>query len=109
MTTNERYQKVTSLIKEKANEILPKGSTVTLFGSRARGDARPDSDWDIHILIPGPEKISWDLIMEYITPFEELGYEINEVISPIVHSFLGWEKRKCLLLYYNIRDEGIKL
>ena len=61
MTNLERYEKVTGLIRAKAKEILPEGSTVTLFGSRARGDAREDS---------------------------------------------GWEKRKCVLLYYNIREEG---
>lgn len=27
-------------------------SAVWLFGSRARGDARPDSDWDIMVAVP---------------------------------------------------------
>lgn len=31
----------------------PKGSQVILFGSRARGDARPDSDVDFLVLEPG--------------------------------------------------------
>ena len=106
MTERERYDKVTSLIREKAKEILPMGSSVTLFGSRARGDAREDSDWDIHILVPGPERIDPDEMTDYVMAFDELGWDNNEEINTIVHTYAGWEKRKCVLLFYNIRDEG---
>ena len=109
MTKPERFEKVISLIKEKAKEILPAGSTVRLFGSRARGDAREDSDWDIHILIPGPERINLDEMTQYVMAFDELGWDNNEEINAIVHTFAGWEKRKCIMLYYNIREEGILL
>ena len=34
------------VIKGTAEEILPKDSKVILFGSRARNDAREDSDWE---------------------------------------------------------------
>ena len=109
MNPETRYQTVTSRIKSKADEILPQGSTVTLFGSRARGDAREDSDWDIHILVPGPEKLDVDEMVGYIMAFDELGYELNEEINAIAHTFKGWEKRWFFPLYINIRDEGILL
>ena len=70
MTQPDRFEKVTSLIKEKAKEILPAGSTVRLFGSRARGDAREDIYWEdcfqcvraeiMKILLNGPGK-KWNL------------------------------------------------
>ena len=34
------------IIREKAKSVLPKGSRLYLYGSRARGDAHEGSDWD---------------------------------------------------------------
>lgn len=36
-------------VKEAVHRVDP-GATVILYGSRARGDARPDSDWDFMVL-----------------------------------------------------------
>lgn len=109
MTESERYNRVVSYIREKAKEILPEGSSVTLFGSRARGDARPDSDWDIHILIPGPEKLPCSLIGEYSYEFYDAGWDIGEEINVVIHSYDGWKKRWFFPLYKNIMEEGIRL
>jgi len=38
-------------IKESVREVEPE-SEIMLFGSRARGDERADSDWDLLILVP---------------------------------------------------------
>ena len=100
---------VLEAIKKLGKEILPEGSEITLFGSRARYTAREDSDWDIHILVPGPEKISLALTGDYAVPFLELGYDLGVDIEPIVHTFSGWEKRSFLPLYKNIQNDGIKL
>lgn len=109
MTEPERYEKVISLIRTTAKNILPEGSTVTLFGSRARGDARPNSDWDIHIQVPGPEKISLSKKAEYELAFNDAGFEIGEEINAIAYTYDGWKKNWFMPLYINIRDEGIRL
>lgn len=106
---DNRYHKVITAIKTKAEEVLPAGYQITLFGSRARNTAKEDSDWDIHILVPGPERLSLSLTGDYAVPFIELGWEIGEDIEPIVHTFSGWEKRSFLPLYKNIQKDGIIL
>ena len=43
-------KKVIERIKDVAEHVLPQGASLWLYGSRARGDARPDSDYDLLIL-----------------------------------------------------------
>jgi predicted nucleotidyltransferase len=41
--------------KRRAEAALPgRVSRVVLFGSRARGEARPGSDWDVAVFVRGP-------------------------------------------------------
>ena len=107
MSEQEKYLLILDAIRDKAAEILPKGSRVALYGSRARGDARPDSDWDLHILVPGDEKLpasKWD---DYGWPFEMLGQDFDEWITPRVYSIAGWSKSKFLPFYKNVENDKI--
>jgi len=67
-------------IRQVASNVLPKGSKLYLYGSRARGDNRPDSDWDLLILLDKPKLSSQDY--DYGYPFREFGWDIGEEISP---------------------------
>ena len=96
---NDRFQHIIDAIKEKAAATLPEGSQVILFGSRARGNARSDSDWDLLVLVPGPERLPFAVMRNYGRPIEELGWEMDEEFNTIVHTFSGWEKRWFLPLY----------
>ncbi|MBK8432567.1 MAG: nucleotidyltransferase domain-containing protein [Chloroflexi bacterium] len=50
----EQLQPVTSALQEALGDDLV---ALVLFGSRARGDARPDSDWDLLLIAEGlPER-----------------------------------------------------
>ncbi len=107
MSEKDKFIRIIDALKAKAEEILPKGSRVALYGSRARGDNRSDSDWDIHILIPGNEKLPLDLWDKYAWPMEQVGWDFDEFITPRLYSFSGWLKRSFLPFYKNVEKDKI--
>lgn len=95
-------------MKEIAQAVLPAGAEALLFGSRARGDARADSDWDILILINGERATGADFD-KYAYPFVDYGWSIGEQINPLIYSFTDWNRRSITPLYKNVQTEGISL
>ncbi len=98
------------ILKEIKNTVLQAAPTATviLYGSRARGEQHPGSDWDVLILINTPKLSNYDHdTIAY--PLYELGWRINEIISPRLYTTYEWEKRSFLPFYKNIKEEGIIL
>jgi predicted nucleotidyltransferase len=94
-------------IKTIADKTLPKGSTLLLYGSRARGDNRPDSDWDLLILLDKPTLSFHDY--DYGYPFSELGWEISEEINAQVYSKKEWDGYHFTPFYKNVEHDKIVL
>ena len=107
MSQEEKYSVLVQALQNKAAEILPKGSQVALYGSRARGDAREDSDWDLQILIPGEERVPWSKWDVYAWPFAAIGMLYDEIVNPRLYSFTGWLKRSFLPFYKNVEKDKV--
>ena len=95
-------------IQALGTKVLPNGSKLILFGSRARGDAREESDWDLLILLDEKD-ITGDVFGSFAYPFVELGWEYGTYFSPKINSFKEWSKRKGTPFYNNVNKEGIVL
>ena len=76
-----------------------------LFGSQARGDADPRSDFDILAVLEGPVRPGEE-IRRTLDPVAELSLENNVVFSCIFVSRERFENELSPLLI-NVRREGV--
>lgn len=81
---------------------------VVLFGSRARGDAEPDSDMDVLVIVNDLTEEMEDYISECAW---EAGFERGIVLVPVVFSRNDWENgpERYSLLAEVIKSEGVSL
>lgn len=100
----QMVQKIISV----ANKTAP-DSEIYLYGSRARGNARKLSDWDLLILLSSAN-ISFDFETKFMDEFYEIELETGAVISPLIYSKQQWmEDYVSTPLFENIKKEGIRI
>jgi len=80
---------------------------VVLFGSRARGDCRPDSDWDLCVVVPDdvePRQFTsvslWSSLADFPLPIQ---------VIPIRKSIFESKKDEINALSYDVHRDGIVL
>ena len=96
-----RRPEIVKRIQETVHQAEP-SATIILYGSEARGDARPDSDIDVLILLDGDKR---DLRKE--DRLSGALYEL-ELSSGVMIS--QWNNRPFKTPFYiNVMNEGIKL
>ncbi|MFH0793168.1 MAG: nucleotidyltransferase domain-containing protein [bacterium] len=97
--------KLLKQIKSAVKEVEPTAE-IWLYGSRARGDAAPDSDWDLLVVVDGDvddvrERRVWRRLFD-------LELEVEEVLSALVVSHADWDGplRAAMPLYQSVVREG---
>ena len=97
-----------SRIRQTATSTIPDGGKAILYGSRARGDARKDSDWDILILLDKDilDQSDYDNVSY---PFVLLGCDLGVEINPIMYTTKEWESYRITPFYENVVRDGIVL
>jgi predicted nucleotidyltransferase len=94
--------------REHIQKIDPH-ATVILYGSRARGDCDPESDYDLLVLIDKPVTLEQeDLIRRQLFPVEiETGY----VFTVSVYSYQQWASSlyRAMPFHRNVEKYGVIL
>jgi len=95
-------------VKQAVREVEP-GAEIILYGSRSRGDAWSESDWDFLILVEGP--ISDERTDRIRHRLYEVEWESGEVISSIVRNKEEWSSGpyQVMPFYQRVKQEGIRL
>lgn len=101
--------KAEEFLKRIKKDILSidKNARIILFGSRARGDADQESDWDILILTSFHVNEENKKVFRYKLLDTEI--ETEQAISTLVYTKDSWRDYEVTPLYQNIEAEGIEL
>ncbi len=103
----KRTKYIIQLIRKNISMIDPKAEII-LYGSRARGDDRPDSDWDILILTDYPVDLNKERVFR--DNLYDLELETGEPFSVFVYSKNDWtSKQRITPFYNNVIREGVKI
>lgn len=111
MTTRTFTEQETALlhrIRETVHAIEPTAQII-LYGSRARGDAEPDSDWDLLVLLDGEVTNERERIVRY--QVYDLEREMDAVLSTAVRSKEKWHSDfyAAIPFHRNVTHDGIAL
>lgn len=95
-------------IRAAMRKTAPKAITI-LYGSEARGDARPDSDIDLLILVDG-ERLTLSRQESIIAPLYDIELATGVSISPKIVLKSAWDSLPFKTPFYiNVTNEGIVL
>lgn len=103
-----RRTEVVDQISQAIRRVEPT-ATAILYGSEARGDARPDSDIDVLVLLEGDKR---DLKREETVSGELYDIELatGVLISPMIMLRKQWENRPFKTPFYiNVMNEGVRI
>jgi predicted nucleotidyltransferase len=97
---------IETFAREAKRRIGPSLQEMTLFGSRARGDARQTSDYDVLVIVdektPEIRDQLLDIEVEILDRYQAL-------VASVLRSADEWRRSEGYPLAINIRREGIRL
>ncbi len=103
----DRTKNIAKLIKQNISDIDPYAQVI-LFGSRARGDEKAESDWDLLILTDYPVNLEKE--RQFRNRLYDLELETGEPFSLFAYSKDDWNTiQKVTPFYINVTRDGVRL
>jgi len=107
-TMTEQAINILAEIKKTVVSFDP-GAQIYLFGSRARDNFRPDSDWDILILL-NKQHVNYQERKKIRNKLYQIELSAGQPISAFVYSTGEWmNNQHDTPLFESVRSEGIQL
>ena len=101
--------KAVSILVKNCVGSYDEGAKVILFGSRARGDASQESDWDFLVLT---DQKDTELLAAALRKKigKEVELKLDVAVSLIVKNKLVWERDYAVTnIYQSISEEGVEV
>jgi len=105
--SEEKRAKIINMIRETIREIEP-SAQIILYGSRARGDARENSDWDILVILD-QETTSLSDFKRLCYPVYYKGLDYGQEVNPTLYTRKEWEAAPPSMFKFNVETEGIAI
>ena len=94
---------------KQAVHVVEPAADIILYGSRARGDATSESDWDFLVLLDGPvDDARTDAVRHWLY---EVEWSSGEVLSSVVRSRQDWttSRYRAMPFYLQVERDGMTL
>ncbi len=94
--------------KAAIREVAP-GAGLILYGSRARGDAQEDSDYDLLVLVD--REVDMDLERAIVDRLVPLEVRTGKVLTVLIYSRSQWDSAqyRAMPFHKNVTREGVPI
>ena len=89
-------------------KVLPSTASLWLYGSRARGTANADSDWDLLILLDEEKQQSTDFA-NYAYPFTLMASADDQMVIPQIYTKKQWQQMSFTPFVKNVEQDKVVL
>jgi len=89
-------------------KVLPSSASLWLYGSRARGTAHADSDWDLLILLDEEKQKSTDFV-QYAYPFTLMASDEDQMVVPQIYTKKQWKQMGFTPFVKNVEQDKVVL
>ncbi len=79
-----------------------------MFGSRARGDYKEDSDWDVLVLMDKEQNEAAHKI-KLMDAIYEVELSLGQIITPIIRNKRLWKNLEISPLFNEVKKDGVVL